>query len=183
MRVLRSALSRLCDSASRRFSRVYGALGPWSATPSAPGLWAGHHCPAKRLSSPVGPALWPSGSCRQAAGALAPPGAPGAAALACGGAPPRACPTARAWTMAGHPPLVVGARIVGRRALPMSGRAAAATGVQGRLQRSARAVLRRALTRVLRQGGPRQALGMTMRRQRDPQGTGGLGYGGGPPAV
>jgi hypothetical protein len=60
------------------------------------------------------------------------------------------------WTIAGHQHLLVVSRIGGRRAVPISWRAYAATVLKGRRQRYALAVIRRALTRVIRKVGPQR---------------------------
>src|SRR5262247_3677072 len=60
------------------------------------------------------------------------------------------------WTIEGHQHLLVVSLIVGRRAVPIYWRAYAATVLKGRMQRYERAVIRRALTRVLRKVGPRR---------------------------
>jgi hypothetical protein len=60
------------------------------------------------------------------------------------------------WTIEGHQPLLVVSLIVGRRAVPIYWRASAATVLQGRRQRYELAVIRRALTRVIRKIGPRR---------------------------
>src|SRR5262249_33784319 len=61
-----------------------------------------------------------------------------------------------AWTIEGHPHLRVGSLLVGRRAVPISWRADDATVRKGRMQRYERAVIRRAVTRVIRQVGGRR---------------------------
>jgi hypothetical protein len=60
------------------------------------------------------------------------------------------------WTIEGPQHLLVGSLLVGRRAGPSYGRASEAAGRKGRLQRYARAVLRRAVTRVIQKVGPRR---------------------------
>jgi hypothetical protein len=60
------------------------------------------------------------------------------------------------WTIAGDQHLLVVSRMVGRRAVPIYGRASAVTVVKGRRPRDELAVLRRALTRVLGKVGPRR---------------------------
>jgi hypothetical protein len=58
--------------------------------------------------------------------------------------------------LAGHQPLLVVARSVGRRAVPIYGRAYDATGLKGRMTRYERAVIRRAVTRVIQKVGRRR---------------------------
>jgi hypothetical protein len=60
------------------------------------------------------------------------------------------------WTIEGHQHLLVVSLIVGRRAVPIYWRAYAATVLQGRMQRYELAVIRRALTRVIRKVGARR---------------------------
>jgi hypothetical protein len=60
------------------------------------------------------------------------------------------------WTSAGPPPLLVVSLLGGRRAVPLSGRASEAAVLTGRMKRDALAVMRRAVTRVLRQVGRRR---------------------------
>jgi uncharacterized membrane protein len=61
------------------------------------------------------------------------------------------------WTIEGHQHLLVVSLIIGRRAVPIYWRASAATVLKGRMQRYELAVIRRALTRVIRKVGPRRA--------------------------
>jgi hypothetical protein len=61
-----------------------------------------------------------------------------------------------AWTIAGHQHLLVVSLVVGRRAVPLSWRADEAAVLQGRMQRYELAVIRRAVTWVLRKVGPRR---------------------------
>jgi Transposase DDE domain len=60
------------------------------------------------------------------------------------------------WTIEGHQYLLVVSLIVGRRAVPIYWRAYAATVLKGRRQRYELAVIRRALTRVIRKLGSRR---------------------------
>jgi hypothetical protein len=60
------------------------------------------------------------------------------------------------WTIEGSQHLLVVSLIVGRRAVPIYWRAYAATVLKGRMQRYELAVIRRALTRVIRKVGPRR---------------------------
>jgi hypothetical protein len=60
------------------------------------------------------------------------------------------------WTSEGHQHLLVVSLIVGRRAVPIYWRAYAATVLKGRMQRYELAVIRRALTRVIRKVGPQR---------------------------
>src|SRR5919108_1661616 len=60
------------------------------------------------------------------------------------------------WTIEGDHHLLVVSLIVGRRAVPIYWRAYAATLLKGRMQRYELAVIRRALTRVIRKVGPRR---------------------------
>jgi DDE family transposase len=60
------------------------------------------------------------------------------------------------WTVEGPQHLLVVSLIVGRRAVPIYWRAYAATVLKGRMQRYELAVLRRALTRVIRKVGTRR---------------------------
>lgn len=60
------------------------------------------------------------------------------------------------WTIEGHQHLLVVSLVVGRRAVPIYWRAYAATVLKGRMQRYELAVIRRALTRVIRKVGPRR---------------------------
>jgi Transposase DDE domain len=60
------------------------------------------------------------------------------------------------WTIEGQQHLLVVSLIVGRRAVPIYWRADAATVLKGRMQRYELAVIRRALTRVIRKVGPRR---------------------------
>jgi hypothetical protein len=60
------------------------------------------------------------------------------------------------WTIEGHQHLLVISLIVGRRAVPIYWRAYAATVLKGRMQRYELAVIRRALTRVIRKVGARR---------------------------
>jgi hypothetical protein len=60
------------------------------------------------------------------------------------------------WTIEGHQHLLVVSLIVGRRAVPIYWRAYAATVLKGRMQRYELAVIRRALTRVIRKVGPQR---------------------------
>src|SRR6516162_8724896 len=60
------------------------------------------------------------------------------------------------WTIAGHQHLLVVSLIVGRRAVPIYWRAYAATVLKGRMKRYELAVMRRAVTRVIRKAGRRR---------------------------
>jgi hypothetical protein len=60
------------------------------------------------------------------------------------------------WPIEGPQHLLVVSRIVGRRAVPIYWRAYAATVLKGRRQRYELAVIRRALTRVIRKVGPQR---------------------------
>jgi hypothetical protein len=60
------------------------------------------------------------------------------------------------WTMEGQQHLLVISLIMGRRAVPSSWRAYDATVLKGRMKRYERAVIRRAVTRVIRQVGRRR---------------------------
>jgi hypothetical protein len=60
------------------------------------------------------------------------------------------------WTIEGHQHLLVVSLIMGRRAVPIYWRAYAATVLKGRMQRYELAVIRRALTRVIRKLGPQR---------------------------
>ena len=60
------------------------------------------------------------------------------------------------WTIEGNQHLLVVSLIMGRRAVPIYWRAYAATVLKGRMQRYELAVIRRALTRVIRKIGPRR---------------------------
>src|SRR5215471_8355046 len=60
------------------------------------------------------------------------------------------------WTIEGDHHLLVVSLIVGRRAVPIYWRAYAAAVLKGRMQRYELAVIRRAVTRVLRKVGPRR---------------------------
>ena len=60
------------------------------------------------------------------------------------------------WTIEGHQYLLVVSLIIGRRAVPIYWRAYAATVLKGRMQRYELAVIRRALTRVIRKVGARR---------------------------
>jgi hypothetical protein len=60
------------------------------------------------------------------------------------------------WTIEGDQHLLVVSLIVGHRAVPIYWRAYAATVLKGRMQRYELAVIRRALTRVIRKVGPRR---------------------------
>ena len=60
------------------------------------------------------------------------------------------------WTIAGPQHLLVVSLIVGRRAVPIYWRAYAATVLKGRMKRYELAVIRRAVTRVIRKVGPRR---------------------------
>jgi uncharacterized membrane protein len=60
------------------------------------------------------------------------------------------------WTVEGQQHLLVVSLIMGRRAVPISWRAYDATVLKGRMQRYALAVMRRALTRVIRKVGHRR---------------------------
>ena len=63
-----------------------------------------------------------------------------------------------AWTLEAAQPWLVVSRVVGRRAVPVSWRASEAAGCQGRLQRSALAVSRRAGGRVAQAVGQRRGI-------------------------
>src|SRR5262249_56652973 len=60
------------------------------------------------------------------------------------------------WTVEGHQHLLVVSLIVGRRAVPIYWRAYDGTVLKGRMKRYELAVIRRALTRVIRKVGPRR---------------------------
>ena len=60
------------------------------------------------------------------------------------------------WTIEGQQHLLVVSLIIGRRAVPMYWRAYAATVLKGRMKRYEHAVIRRAVTRVIRKVGPRR---------------------------
>ena len=60
------------------------------------------------------------------------------------------------WTIAGHQHLLVVSLIVGRRAVPIYWRAYDAAVLKGRMKRYERAVIRRAVTRVIRKVGRRR---------------------------
>ena len=60
------------------------------------------------------------------------------------------------WTIEGHQHLLVVSLIVGRRAVPIYWRAYDGTVLKGRMKRYELAVIRRALTRVIRKVGPRR---------------------------
>src|SRR5262245_15593090 len=60
------------------------------------------------------------------------------------------------WTIEGQQHLLVVSLIVGRRAVPISWRASHATVLKGRMKRYARAVIHRAVTRVIRKVGRRR---------------------------
>ena len=60
------------------------------------------------------------------------------------------------WTIEGQQHLLVVSLIMGRRAVPMYWRAYAATVLKGRMKRYERAVIRRAVTRVIRKVGRRR---------------------------
>jgi hypothetical protein len=60
------------------------------------------------------------------------------------------------WTIEGHQHLLVVSLIVGRRAVPISWRAYDATVLKGRMKRYERAVIRRAMTRVIQKVGRRR---------------------------
>jgi hypothetical protein len=64
-----------------------------------------------------------------------------------------------AWTLAADQPGLVVSLGVGRRGVPLSWRAADASVFQGRMQRDALAVSRRAVGRVPRAVGPRRGIG------------------------
>jgi hypothetical protein len=63
------------------------------------------------------------------------------------------------WTSEGQQPLLVVSLMVGRRAVPISWRAYHAAVLKGRRQRYELAVMRRAVTRVIRKGGRRRVRG------------------------
>jgi Transposase DDE domain len=60
------------------------------------------------------------------------------------------------WTIEGQQPLLVVSLIVGRRAVPIYGRAYDATVLKGRMQRYELAVIRRAVMRIIRKVGRRR---------------------------
>jgi hypothetical protein len=60
------------------------------------------------------------------------------------------------WTIEGPQPLLVVSLIVGRRAVPISWRAYDAAVLKGRMKRYERAVIRRAVTRVIQMAGRRR---------------------------
>ena len=60
------------------------------------------------------------------------------------------------WTVEGHQHVLVVSLLVGRRAVPIYGRAYDATGLKGRRKRYELAVVRRAVTRVIRKVGRRR---------------------------
>jgi hypothetical protein len=60
------------------------------------------------------------------------------------------------WTIEGHPHLLVVSLVVGRRAVPIYWRAYDAAVLKGRMQRDELAVIRRAVTRVIRKVGRRR---------------------------
>jgi hypothetical protein len=60
------------------------------------------------------------------------------------------------WTIEGHQHLLVVSLVLGRRAVPIYWRAYDATVLKGRMQRYERAVIRRAVTRVVRKVGARR---------------------------
>jgi hypothetical protein len=60
------------------------------------------------------------------------------------------------WSVAGQPHLLVVSLIVGRRAVPLAWRAYNAARLKGRRKRYVRAVMRRAVTRVIRKVGRRR---------------------------